>query len=324
MLTHRALLANVDHLVALGEHRMGPDDVVLGVLPFFHAFGLNAVLGWACASGAALVLQPRFDSTETLQLVRREGVTRLPLAPPALVALLAAPDLRDALAKVKVVLTGASSLDRAIADRFENETGLFVHQGYGLTEASPGVTTTLGEGEPTPGSVGRPLPGVEVRIADEHGEDVEGDDPGEVLIRGANLFSGYWPDRTGGPDEEGWYRTGDVGFLDPSGDLFLVDRLRELIIVSGFNVFPVEVEEVLVAAPGVREAAVIGIPSDETGEAVKAFVVPAVGAAVEKAEVLAFAATRLAKFKCPVELEIVDHLPHSVTGKVAKGQLRAK
>lgn len=324
MLTHRALLANVEHLVALGEHRMGPDDVVLGVLPFFHAFGLNAVLGWACASGAALVLQSRFNSAETLELVRREGVTRLPLAPPALVALLAAPDLRNALAKVKVVLTGASSLDRSIADRFENETGLFVHQGYGLTEAAPGVTTTLGEGDPTPGSVGRPLPGVEVRIADEHGEDVEGDDPGEVLIRGANLFSGYWPDGAGGPDEDGWYRTGDVGFLDPSGDLFLVDRLRELIIVSGFNVFPVEVEEVLVSAPGVREAAVIGIPSDETGEAVKAFVVPAVGAVVDKAEVLAFAATRLAKFKCPVELEIVDHLPHSVTGKVAKGQLRAK
>lgn len=324
MLTHRALLANVRHLVDLGEDRMNADDVVLGVLPLFHVFGLNAVLGWVCATGACLVLTQRFDSAGTLELIRRHNVTRLPLAPPALTAWLAGDeeDLRDALKSVKVVLTGASALDRSVAERFQAATGLFVHQGYGLTEASPAVTTTLGDPDPTLGAVGRPLPGVEIRIADDHGEDVEGDDPGEVLVRGENLFSGYWPDGTGGPDEEGWYRTGDVGYLDPDGQLFLVDRLRELIIVSGFNVFPVEVEEVLVAAPGVREAAVIGVPSGETGEAVKAFVVPAAGAAVDVAEVRGYAATRLARFKCPVEIEVVDQLPHSVTGKVAKGRLR--
>ncbi len=125
-----------------------------------------------------------------------------------------------------------------------------------------------------------------------------------------------------GPGLDGWYRTGDVGFLDADGDLFLVDRLRELIIVSGFNVFPSEVEEVLVGAAGVREAAAIAVPSEETGEAVKAFVVPETGAAVDPAEVLEYAGTRLARFKCPVEIEVVDHLPHSVTGKVAKGRLR--
>jgi long-chain acyl-CoA synthetase len=301
---------------------MGPDDVVLGVLPMFHAFGLNAVLGWAVATGAALVVEQRFDPDETLDLVCRYGVTRLPLAPPALNALLARSDLREALKTVKVVLTGASTLDRALADRFERATGLHVHQGYGLTEASPGVTTTLGEAEPKPGSVGRPLPNVEVRIADEQGEDVEGDDPGEILIRGGNLFSGYWPDGVDGPDAEGWYRTGDVGFLDADGDLFLVDRLRELIIVSGFNVFPSEVEDVLVAAPGVREAAVIGVPSEETGEAVKAFVVPSPDASVDIAAVREYAEGRLARFKSPVEIEVVDNLPHSVTGKVAKGRLR--
>jgi long-chain acyl-CoA synthetase len=322
MLSHRALAANVKNLSGLGEDRMGPEDVVLGVLPMFHAFGLNAVLGWAVATGAALVVEPRFDSTHTLDLISKYGVTRLPLAPPALNALLARPDLRDALQTVKVVLTGASTLDRALADRFEQETGKFVHQGYGLTEASPGVTTTLGEHDPKPGSVGRPLPNVELRIADEQGEDVEGDDPGEILIRGGNLFSGYWPDGVDGPDKDGWYRTGDVGYLDADGDLFLVDRLRELIIVSGFNVFPSEVEEVLVHASGVREVAVIGVPSEETGEAVKAFVVPETGAAVDTAEVREYAETRLARFKCPVEIEVVDHLPHSVTGKVAKGQLR--
>ena len=322
MLTHRALAANVKNLTELGEDRMGPDDVVLGVLPMFHAFGLNAVLGWAIATGAALVVDQRFDSTGTIDLIRRYGVTRLPLAPPALNALLVRPDLKDALRTVKVVLTGASSLDLGLADRFEEATGLVVHQGYGLTEASPGVTTTLGEDEPKPGSVGRPLPNVDLRIADERGEDVEGDDPGEILVRGGNLFSGYWPDGVDGPDEQGWYRTGDVGYLDSDGDLYLVDRLRELIIVSGFNVFPSEVEEVLVGFPGVREAAVIGVPSEETGEAVKAFVVPATGAALDPAAIREFAATRLARFKCPVEVEVVDHLPHSVTGKVAKGRLR--
>jgi long-chain acyl-CoA synthetase len=322
MLSHRALAANVKNLADLGEDRMGPEDVVLGVLPLFHAFGLNAVLGWAIATGAALILDRRFESTHTLDLIRRYGVTRLPLAPPALHALLARDDLKEALQTVKVVLTGASALDRGLADRFELATGLFVHQGYGLTEASPGVTTTLGEDEPKPGSVGRPLPNVDLRIADERGEDVEGDDPGEILVRGGNLFSGYWPDGVDGPDDAGWYRTGDVGYLDADGDLFLVDRLRELIIVSGFNVFPSEVEEVLVQAPGVREAAVIGVPSDETGEAVKAFVVPRTGETVEVAEVREYAGSRLARFKCPVELEVVDHLPHSVTGKVAKGRLR--
>jgi long-chain acyl-CoA synthetase len=220
------------------------------------------------------------------------------------------------------VLTGASALDQGVADRFQQETGLFVHQGYGLTEAAPGVTTTLGEDDPSPGSVGRPLPGVELRIADEQGENVEGDDAGEILIRGANLFSGYWPDGADGPDDDGWYRTGDVGYLDADGDLYLVDRLRELIIVSGFNVYPVEVEEVLVTAPGVREAAVIGVPSEETGEAVKAFLVPQPGATVDIAEVRQYAASRLAGFKRPVEIEVVDRLPHSVTGKVAKGRLR--
>ncbi|MFF0265301.1 class I adenylate-forming enzyme family protein [Kribbella sp. NPDC004536] len=322
MLTHRALSANVRNLGGLGEDRMGPDDVVLGVLPMFHAFGLNAVLGWAVGTGAALVVERRFDPEQTLELIGRYGVTRLPLAPPALNALLTRPDLRAALKTVKVVLTGASTLDRTLADRFEQATGLHVHQGYGLTEASPGVTTTLGEATPKPGSVGRPLPNVELRIADERGEDVEGDDPGEILIRGGNLFSGYWPDGVDGPDADGWYRTGDVGFLDADGDLFLVDRLRELIIVSGFNVFPSEVEDVLVAAPGVREAAVIGIPSEETGEAVKAFVVPLPDTSVDVATVRAYAEGRLARFKSPVDIEVVDQLPHSVTGKVAKGRLR--
>jgi long-chain acyl-CoA synthetase len=323
MLTHRALLANVEHLTELGpDAAMTADDVVLGVLPLFHVFGLNAVLGWVCATGAALVLAQRFDSEGTLALIRSERVTRLPLAPPAIVAWLRRDDLRESLGTVRMVLTGASALDPAVADRFRELTGLPVHQGYGLTEAAPAVTSTLGEDEPPRGSVGLPLPGIELRIADERGDDVEGDDPGEILVRGANLFSGYWPDGEGGPDADGWYPTGDVGYLDADGQLYLVDRKRELIIVSGFNVFPVEVEDVLIAAPGVREVAVIGIRNEETGEAVKAFVVPRPGETIDVAAVRSYAASRLARFKCPAEIEVVDQLPHSVTGKVAKGRLR--
>jgi long-chain acyl-CoA synthetase len=303
---------------------MGPEDVVLGVLPMFHAFGLNAVLGWAVATGAALIVEQRFDPEQTLGLIGRYGVTRLPLAPPALHALLTRPDLRAALKTVKVVLTGASTLDRGLADRFEQATGLHVHQGYGLTEASPVVTSTLCSETFQPGSVGAALPGIDIRLLDELGQVPEGDDPGEIWIRGANMFSGYWPDGDGGPDEDGWWATGDVGFLDATGDLFLVDRLKELVIVSGFNVYPIEVEDVIREVPSVVDAAVIGVEDPATGEAVVAYVMPSDGAAAAEVEaaVRRHCSVRLARFKQPSRVEVVADLPLTVTGKVQKGRLR--
>ena len=155
----------------------------------------------------------------------------------------------------------------------------------------------------------------------------EGGDPGEIHLRGANLFSGWWPDGADGPDADGWYATGDVGFLDGDGDLFLVDRLKELVIVSGFNVYPVEVEEVLTEVDGVAEAAVIGTPDPRTGEAVVAYVKAVPGSSYDAGEleerVREHCAVRLARFKQPTEVHVVDDLPHTVTGKVAKGRLRA-
>ncbi len=152
-----------------------------------------------------------------------------------------------------------------------------MHQGYGLTEAAPVVTSTLcvdGDGRTRhPGSVGRALPGIEMRLVEDSGQVPEPGDPGEIRMRGANLFSGYWPDGTDGPDAEGWFSTGDVGLLDPRGELFLVDRVKELVIVSGFNVYPTEVEDVIREVAGVREAAVIGVDDHDTGEAVVAYVV---------------------------------------------------
>jgi long-chain acyl-CoA synthetase len=178
-----------------------------------------------------------------------------------------------------------------------------------------------------PGSVGAAVPGVEIRLVDDAGGTPAGDDPGEIWLRGENLFSGYWPDGADGPAGDGWFATGDVGLLDADGDLFLVDRLKELVIVSGFNVYPSEVEDVIDEVDGVAESAVIGAADPATGEAVVAYVRPVEGSSYTAAEVedmvREHCETRLARFKRPREVHVVDELPHTATGKVAKGRLRA-
>jgi long-chain acyl-CoA synthetase len=339
MLTHRALLANIEQNAAVDPPVLTGDDVVLGVLPLFHVFGLNAVLGQVVRQQARLVLVDAFDpgpAQGTLAVVEDEAVTVLPVAPPVFAHWQRVPDLRDRLRGVRLVLSGSAPLAPELAEDFTERTGLVVHQGYGLTEAAPVVTSTLCSTRPKPGSVGSALPGVEVGLVDESGRAPEGGDAGEIRIRGENLFSGWWPDGSGGPDEDGWYATGDVGFLDEDGDLFLVDRLKELIIVSGFNVYPSEVEDVVAEVDGVAEAAVIGVPDPDTGEAVVAYVRPGTGSphgsydpegldgpADLVQRVQDHCATRLARFKQPAEVHVVERLPHTVTGKVAKGRLRA-
>jgi len=236
---------------------------------------------------------------------------------------------------VRLMLSGSAPLSPELAAEFSELTGIPIHQGYGLTEASPVVTSTLCSQRLQPGSVGAALPGIEIRLVDETGRTPDGEDAGEIQIKGANLFSGYWPDGADGPDHEGWWSTGDVGFLDAGGDLFLVDRLKELVIVSGFNVYPVEVEEVIREVPGVAEAAVIGVDDPSTGEAVVAYVVAAVPDAGSDTgsdagsdtgsvadAVRAHCEQRLARFKQPSRIEVVSELPVGVTGKVQKGRLR--
>jgi len=219
-------------------------------------------------------------------------------------------------------VSGSAPLPAPVLASLLETSGHHVFEGYGLTETAPVLTTSLCSEVAKPGSIGRPIPGVELLLLDEHGEEVDEGDPGEVVVRGANLFSGYWPDGTGGPDADGWFRTGDVAVADDDGDLYLVDRVRELILVSGFNVYPREVEDAILGHPAVVEVAVIGIPHPYTGETVKAFVVPVAGSAPTADDVIEFAARRLARFKCPTAVEIVDELPHSAIGKVAKGRLR--
>jgi long-chain acyl-CoA synthetase len=256
-------------------------------------------------------------------------------------------DLGESLASVRVAVSGAAPLDASAARRFLEATRHPVFEGYGLTETAPVVTTALASPVPKTGSIGRPIPDVEIKLvgadgseiarvgadglvdADRFDDDfdddaggVPGTDPGEIVVRGPNLFSGYWPDGTDGPDAEGWWATGDVAYADADGDLFLVDRLGELILVSGFNVYPHEIELVLAAHPGVAEAAVVGIEHPYTGQAVKAYVVAAPGAATSVEDLIAHCERNLARFKCPGVIEFVPELERSATGKVRKGMLR--
>lgn len=324
MLTHRALLANIDQISQVDPPMVVGDDVVLGVLPLFHVYGLNAVLGGVIRHRAKLLLVDRFDPQGTLDLIDDEACSVVPVAPPVVAYWMQDAALEERLGPVRLLLSGSAPLAAELITAFTERTGVPIHQGYGLTEAAPVVTSTLCSADPEPGSIGAPLPGIGVRLVDDSGAPAEPGDPGEIEIRGENLFSGYWPDGADGPGADGWWATGDVGILAPSGDLFLVDRLKELVIVSGFNVYPVEVEEVIAEVPGVADVAVIGVPDERTGEAVLAYVVPAAdGSAADLvAAVLERCRERLAGFKQPARVEVVDELPHTPTGKVQKGRLR--
>jgi len=331
MLTHRALLANVAQVAAVEPPMIHADDVVLGLLPLFHVYGLGAVLGSVIQHRAKLVLADRFDPDGTLNLIEDEACSVIPVAPPVFAAWRGVDALAERLGPVRMILSGSAPLPAEVVEEFTALAGVPIHQGYGLTEAAPVVTSTLRSVTAKPGSVGAALEGIDLRLVDDDGSplpDTESEDAGEIQIRGANLFSGYWPDQADGPDGDGWWSTGDVGFLDADGDLFLVDRVKEIVIVSGFNVYPTEVEAVIGEVAGVRQVAVIGVPDDETGEAVHAHVVPADGdaGAVDAlvAAIDAACAEHLAPYKRPRRVEVVDALPRTVTGKIRKGLLRGQ
>jgi long-chain acyl-CoA synthetase len=335
MLSHRALLANHEQLARVEPAPMGPDDVLLLALPLFHSYGLNAGLGALAHHGATGVLLERFDPTESLRLIAAHRVSMVIGVPAMFVAWSLLPDFAEAFATVRLAISGAAPLHPVAGRRFLELTGHPVFEGYGLTETAPVLTSALASPVPKPGSIGRAIPGVSLKLLAASGQEIEvgaddfddeaagspGTDPGEIVARGANLFSGYWPDGRGGPDPDGWWATGDVGYADADGDLFLVDRVRELILVSGFNVYPYEVERVLTEHPAVREAAVLGVAHPYTGQTVKAFVVTAAPVGTE--ELLAHCERNLARFKCPTAIEFVASLPHSATGRVRKGMLRS-
>ncbi|HVU72151.1 MAG TPA: AMP-binding protein [Mycobacteriales bacterium] len=324
MLTHRALVANLEQVSTIEPPVFAADDVALLVLPLFHIYGLNAGLGMVAFHAATAVLAERFEPVETLALLTRLDVTIVVGAPPMYVAWSMLPDVESAFSSVRLAISGAAPLPANVLGRVLDATGHHVFEGYGLTECAPVVTTTLLSEAAKADSIGRPVPGLEVRLLDVDGEEVDIDDaePGEIVVRGPNLFSGYWPDGVDGPDADGWWGTGDVAYCDETGDLHLVDRRKELILVSGFNVYPREVEDVLDAHPDIVESAVIGIRHPYTGESVKALVVKREGARLSAEEVIDFAAKSLARFKCPTAVQFVDELPHSATGKVRRVALR--
>ncbi len=321
MLTHGALRANTESLLSLDSPAaVHAGDVVLAVLPMFHVYGLNTVLNLAVAAGATSVIVDRFDPVESLRLVVSESITTIAGAPAMYQAWLRVPALRESVAGVRLLSSGGAPLPAAVFDAFAEVTGKQIFEGYGMTECAPVVATTLVDGHPRAGSVGLTIPGVEVRLVDDSGQDVDDGDPGEVWVRGASVFRGYWPDGAGGPDAHGWFRSGDIAYADEDGALHLVDRRREVILVNGFNVYPREIEVVIESMPQVAEVAVLGIPDDVTGEGVLALVVPRTSMSAD--DVLSFCSTRLARFKTPTVIRIVDSLPHSAAGKVAKGRLR--
>jgi long-chain acyl-CoA synthetase len=324
MLTHGSLQANIDQILAAPD-RIGPDDVVLGVLPVFHVFGLGVTLNVTLAAGARVVLVTRFDPATTLALVSDAGVTIVPGAPPMWIAWAGLPEAQPAaFASVRHALSGAAKLPEETADAMERRFGVVVREGYGLTEASPVVTTSVGI-DARRGSVGQVLEGVEVRLVDSDGADALDGDPGEIWVRGANVFAGYWddPDATAlARTADGWLRTGDIAVADDDGYLYIVDRAKDLVIVSGFNVFPAEVEQVIAEHAEVAEVAVVGVAHPVTGEAVRAYIVVTPGAHVDEATVQAWCRDRLARYKCPTSVLVVDDLPKGLTGKVLRRVLR--
>jgi long-chain acyl-CoA synthetase len=355
MLTHAALAANHRQLDAIEPAVVGPDDVVLLAMPLFHAYGLNTGLGTVAHHAATGVLVERFDPAASLAVIAERAVTVTVGVPGMYAAWARQPEAATALAGLRTAVCGAAPLAPADAAHFSATTGKNILIGYGLTETAPVLTTTAVSDRTKPGSIGRPLPGVSLRLRAVSGlgpgrpahpgpageilwqdgtvaptddpADLDlavlgsdGTDPGEIEVRGPNLFAGYWPDGRDGPDPDGWWATGDVAYADSAGDLHLVDRIGELILVNGFNVYPAEIERVLDTHPGVAESAVVGRPDADTGQRPHAFVVAALDPAPTPAELQVYCAGQLARFKLP-SVELVSELPHSATGKVRKREL---
>ena len=286
-------------------------------------------VGLPLAAGASIAIVERFDPAASLARVRDAGVTVIAGVPAVFSAWLDLPEARAphaAFATVRMAVSGAAALPVEVAAAMHERFGVDVREGYGLTEASPIVATAALGGPARPGSIGPPLPGVDVRLIDHDGTDVLAGDPGEVWVRGPNVFAGYWndPEATARVlDADGWLHTGDLAIADDDGWLRLVDRAKDLIIVSGFNVYPAEVEDALVEHPDVAEAAVVGVADPRSGEAVVAYVVPCEGATPTWTELTAHLRRRLARYKLPTRIEFVNELPHNFAGKVPRRALRA-
>ncbi len=324
ILTHGNLAASMDAVLSLGLPLAGHDHVALAVIPLFHVFGLNLVVNLGLVIGASLVLEDHQSPKRSAALVAEHGVTVVSGPPTLWSALVADQTIDDAaLTTVQFAVSGAAPLDPSVAQAVADRFGVSISEGYGLTETSGIVSSALGL-EPVFGSVGQPFPGVEVRLLDEAGADVFIGDAGEVFVRGPMVSPGYFNDpeatertRTG----DGWLITGDLAVVDDQGRLAIVDRLKDLIIVSGFNVHPAEVERALLSHESIEAAAVVGESDSETGERPVAHVVIRDGATLSESDVIEHCRSRLARYKAPRRVVFANAIPTGLGGKVRRSAL---
>ncbi|UXY38881.1 long-chain-fatty-acid--CoA ligase [Streptomyces albidocamelliae] len=329
VLSHFNLVMNAT-VNAFDANDIRADDIALGALPLFHAFGQTVSLNSTWRAGATLVLLPRFDAARAIELMVKEGVNTFHGVPTMFVALAAAAADAPALPELRVCVSGGASLPVAVLERFEAAFGARVYEGYGLSETSPTATVNQPVFGTRPGTIGHPLWGIDAEIARAEAEDrvelLPAGELGEVVIRGHNVFSGYLgrPEATAEAVVDGWFRTGDLGTKDEDGFLRIVDRKKDVIIRGGYNVYPREVEEVLMRHPGIAQVAVIGLPDELHGEEVCAVVVPAPGTAPDAAAISEWSKEHLGRHKYPRRVEITDAMPLGPSMKVLKRELRAQ
>jgi long-chain acyl-CoA synthetase len=325
MLTHANLHRNAD-ISARTLLEIGPDDVVMGCLPLYHVFGLTCALNTAVLAGAMLTLIPRFDPHKALEVIERDAVTIFEGVPTMYSALLtvageAAP---GATRSLRSCISGGAAMPVQVLDDFEKAYGCTVLEGYGLSESSPVASFNHPHRPRKVGSIGTPVEGVQMQVVDSGGAEVAQGQPGEVQIRGHNVMKGYWnlPDETEATiTPDGWLSTGDVGQVDDGGYFYIVDRTKDMIIRGGNNVYPREIEEVLYEHPAVAEVAVIGVPHDSLGEEVGAAVACKTDATVDPDELREYVKARVAAYKYPRQVWLVDALPKGPTGKILKREI---
>ena len=319
---HNALLANR----LFGPH---PREVQLLVLPLFHSFGQIVQMNAGFAAGATIVLLPRFDAAAVLEVMQAEQVTFFAGVPTMYHALLNCAetggfDIEKIAATMRIAVSGGAALPVELMRRFEERFAVPILEGYGLSETSPVATFNRTDRPRRAGSIGLPVWGVDVRIIRDDGSIADPDERGEIVIRGHNVMKGYFrrPDATAAAiDRDGWFRTGDIGVRDAGGYVYVVDRKKDMIIRGGFNVYPRELEEVLLTHPQVSLAAVVGVPHPSHGEEVKAFVVRTPGAELTEADLIAWCKQNMAAYKYPRLVEFRESLPMTATGKILKREL---
>jgi long-chain acyl-CoA synthetase len=324
-LTHHNLASNAA-TVCETLIEIGPADVIMGCLPLFHVFGLTCGLNTAVRAGAMLTLIPRFDPAKALEVVGRDKVTVFEGVPTMYAAMLHSPDAGAAdMSSLRTCITGGSAMPVEILRNFESTFGCQVLEGYGLSETAPAASFNQPGRERKPGTIGFPVRGCEMRLVDDDGRDVPDGEPGEIAIRGENVMKGYWnrPEATAEAIPDGWFRSGDIATRDADGYYTIVDRKKDLIIRGGYNVYPREVEETLYEHPAVAEAAVIGIKHAELGEEIGAAVALKPGATADPEELKSFVRERLAAYKYPRSVWLVDALPKGPTGKILRREVSA-